>query len=56
MQSATLAAGDTEDLPIDLIDSQNESVGISLIALRAAEAVKAEMPKEEILKTRQKNW
>ena len=56
MQSATLAAGDTEDLPIDLIDSQNESVGISLIALRAAEAVKAEMPKEEILKKRQKNW
>ena len=56
MQSATLAAGDTEDLPIDLIDSQNESVGIGLIALRAAEAVKAELPKEEILKTRQKNW
>ena len=53
MQSA---AGDTKDLPIDLIDSQNGSVGIGLIALRAAEAVKAELPKEEILKTRQKNW
>ena len=56
MQSATLAAGDTKDLPIDLIDSQNGSVGIGLIALQAAEAVKAELPKEEILKTRQKNW
>ena len=53
MQSA---AGDTKDLPIDLIDSQNGSVGIGLIAPRAAETVKAELPKEEILKTRQKNW
>ena len=56
MQSATLAAGDTEDLPIDLIDSQNGSVGIGLIALQAAETVKTELSKEEILKTRQKNW
>jgi fatty acid-binding protein DegV len=55
MQSATLAAGDTKDLPIDLIDSQNGSVGIGLIALQAAETVKTELSKEEILKTRQKN-
>ncbi|HIN01785.1 MAG TPA: hypothetical protein EYM60_00435, partial [Candidatus Marinimicrobia bacterium] len=55
MQSTTLAAGDTEDLPIDLIDSQNGFVGIGLIALQAAETVKTELSKEEILKTRQKN-
>ena len=49
LQSATLAAGDTNDLPIDLIDSQNGSIGIGLIALRTAEAVKAGKTKEEIL-------
>jgi hypothetical protein len=50
MQSATLASEDAEDLPIDLVDSQNGSVGIGLIALRAAEAVQKKLPKDEILK------
>jgi len=50
MQSATLASEDAEDLPIDLVDSQNGSVGIGLIALRAAEAVHKKLPKDEILK------
>ncbi len=50
MQSATLAARDAEDLPIELIDSQNGSIGIGLIALRGAEAVKSGKAKEDILK------
>ena len=41
---------DAEDLPIELIDSQNGSIGIGLIALRGAEAVKSAKPKEDILK------
>ena len=49
MQSAILAADDTKGLPVDLVDSHNGSVGIGLIALRAAEAVQQGLDKDEIL-------
>tara|TARA_A100001037_G_scaffold7735_1_gene7686 strand:- start:3373 stop:5157 length:1785 start_codon:yes stop_codon:yes gene_type:complete len=49
MQSAILAADDTKGLPVDLVDSHNGSVGIGLIALRAAEAVQQGFDKDEIL-------
>lgn len=49
MQSAILASRDNKDLPIQVLDSQSGSVGIGLIALRAAEAVKAQKDLSEIL-------
>ena len=49
MQSAILASKDNKDLPIQIVDSQNGSVGIGLIALRAAEAVQAKKSVEDIL-------
>ena len=49
LQSATLASEDNKDLPVSVIDSQNGSVAIGLIALSAAEAVKEKCSKKEIL-------
>ena len=49
MQSALLASEDAQDLPIEVIDSENGSVGIGLIALRAAEAVKLNKTKSEVI-------
>lgn len=48
-QSATLAAQKMDDMPISILDSRNGSIGIGLIAIRIAEAVKAGKSIEEIL-------
>ena len=48
-QSATLAAQKMDDMPISILDSGNGSIGIGLIAIRIAEAVKAGKSIEEIL-------
>ena len=48
-QSATLAAHKMDDMPISILDSRNGSIGIGLIAIRIAEAVKAGKSIEEIL-------
>lgn len=50
MQSAILATGDNPDLPTQVIDSQNGSVAIGLIALRVAEGVKAGWEMDALLK------
>ena len=48
-QSATLAAQKMDAMPISILDSRNGSIGIGLIAIRIAEAVKAGKSIEEIL-------
>ena len=48
-QSATLAAQKMDDMPISILDSRNGSIGIGLIAIRIAEAVKTGKSIEEIL-------
>ena len=50
LQSAELASRKNKKLPIDLIDSRNGSIGIGLIAISAAEAIKEGSNKEETLK------
>ena len=50
LQSAKLAAKNNKELPIDLIDSKNGSIGIGLIAISAAEAIKKGLNKSDILK------
>ena len=50
LQSAELAAKKINDLPIELIDSENGSIGIGLIAMTAAEAIKKGLNREETLK------
>ena len=50
LQSAELAARMNKGLPINLIDSKNGSIGIGLIAMTAAEAVKKGLNNKEIIK------
>ena len=50
LQSAKLAAKSNKELPIDLIDSENGSIGIGLIAMSAAEAIQKGYDKTKILK------
>ena len=50
LQSAKLAAKSNKKLPIDLIDSENGSIGIGLIAMSAAEAIQKGYDKTKILK------
>lgn len=48
-QSATLASQKMDSMPISVIDSQNGSIGIGLIAIRIAEAISAGKTMDEIL-------
>jgi len=48
LQSATVASDSNPDLPVKLVDSNNGSVAIGLIALRVAEAVQAGWGIEQI--------
>jgi DegV family protein with EDD domain len=54
MQSALAAARNLNDFPIQVLDSKNGSIGMGLIAMRAAEAIRAGKDFETVIRiTRQ---